>query len=162
MQTRLVMLLVLFAGFAGAQESMTVEVIDFYGLRTVSEEAVRAQLPFNEGTVLTPETGFDEAGKEREMATALGVARVELTPVCCPTPGTLVIYVGLQELADQSLTFRAAPDGIIDLPPSLLELAARLEEASVKGIRAGMAGDDFTRACRESHRIDAEVHRATG
>ena len=92
----LIALLVLSAPL-GAQESATVGIIDFYGLRSITEDEVRAVLPFSEGYVVLDDSSFSEVAIEAEMAEALSVSRVELSLTCCYEPYKLIAYVGVED-----------------------------------------------------------------
>ena len=127
-----------------AEDAVSIGVIDFYGLRTITEEEVRAALPFSEGFALSPDLALAEETMEADIAEALGVSRVRLTLVCCHEPNALVAYVGIEEQPGLQPVFRNAPNGERRLPAEIVETARQVEIALQAAIRAGDAGDDWT------------------
>lgn len=156
----------LLVSAAQSQESMTIGIIDFYGLRTLTEDAVRAVLPFKEGDPATPH----DPAMELEIAKALDVSRVKIDVTCCPEPGVVIIYVGVEETPMPGLAYHAPPTGDAALPPEILETAAELEAVSMASIRDGDSREDWSeghalamnpavRALQERYLVYAEQHR---
>ena len=137
-------ILFLFAvtGPVSAEEQMTIGVIDFYGLRSITEDQVRAALPFSEGFVVSGGEAFPEGEVELATAEALDVSRVELSLTCCYEPYKLVAYVGIEEEQTSALQYRDKPVGDKELPAEIQETAGQLEAAIIAAVRVGDAGED--------------------
>lgn len=126
-----------------AQESLTIGIIDFYGLRTITEDEIRAVLPFKEGDVADPTTPFDP-NIELEIAAALGVHRVKIEGSCCPEPNVGILYVGVEETPMPGLEYRDEPTGEAVLPAEIVETAGEIDSAMMTAIRAGDSGEDWS------------------
>ena len=88
---------------AHGQDSMTIGIIDFYGLQTKTESEVRELLPFKEGD---SDPFPPPPNLEAEMATALGVSRVEISGSCCIEPGVATVHVGIEEAPRPGLAYQ--------------------------------------------------------
>jgi hypothetical protein len=119
-------------------EMPPIGTIDFYGLRSLSESAVRQQLPFKEGDAL-PET---PPPSREKIARALGVARVEFAIVCCTSEGRTQIYVGVQERAASEIRYNRSPTGDVRLPAEILTANDRYLDAIYEAVRTGQAAED--------------------
>ena len=95
-------------------EALTIGVIDFYGLRTISQSEVRAVLPFREGDALAP--GFLSETLKSKIAVALNVPRVEMGEVCCRDVGVSTVYIGIEESPAAQIAYHSPPTGEIELP----------------------------------------------
>ena len=69
-----------------ADEQMTIGIIDFYGLRSLTEEQVRVALPISEGMVVSDDYAFPDEEARSEFAETLGVYRVEISPTVATSP----------------------------------------------------------------------------
>ncbi len=127
-----------------ADEQATIGIIDFYGLRSLTEEQVRAVLPFSEGLVVSIDYAFPDKEAWSEIAETLGVFRVELSPTCCYEPYKIIVYVGIEEEQTPTLQYRDEPTGDKELPSEILETKRQLKRAMIAAIRAGDAGDDWS------------------
>lgn len=143
----------LVAAATSAQERPPIGVIDFYGLRTLTKAQVRAALGFAEGDApASLDLGPDAAAR---IASALGVARVELRAVCCNAEGASLLYVGVDETGGSEPSFLPPPEGDAAVPAEVLaayeELGPRVREA----VLAGQAGEDDSagHALSESPRL---------
>ena len=145
---------------------MTIGIIDFYGLRTLTEGEVRAALPFKEGDPAGPH----DPTMELEIAKALEVSRVEIDFTCCPEPGVVIAYVGIEETPVPAPGYHAPPTGDAVLPPKILETAGEIDTVSMASISAGDNREDWSeghalamnpdvRALQESYLIYAEQYR---
>lgn len=113
-------------------------VIDFYGLRNVSEQQVRAALQIKEGDSLS-----DKPKEARRRLEALpGVAETHFNLVCCEA-GKATLYVGIREKGTHSsLSFRTAPQGKVRLPSALTQVGEDFEKALTTAMLKGNAGED--------------------
>jgi hypothetical protein len=114
-----------------AQESLTTGFIDFYGLRTVTEE-VRALLPFEEGDPATPH----DPNFELELAEALGVSRVKIGGSCCSEPGVVTAYIGIEETPELGLEYHSMPAGDVLLPREILATAGEIDAVMVAAMQS--------------------------
>ena len=137
-----ILFLIAVSGQVSAEEQMTIGVIDFYGLSSITEDQVRAALPFSEGFVFSDGEAFPEGEAELATAEALGVSRVELSLTCCYEPYKLVAYIGIEEEQTSALQYRDKPVGDMELPSEIHETARRLEAAIVAAVRSGDAEED--------------------
>jgi hypothetical protein len=112
-------------------------IIDFYGLRTVTEKQVREALQIKEGDVLT-----DEPKDARQRLKAIpGVAEVSLNFGCCET-GKATLYVGIQEKGEPSLVFRSAPQGKARLSQEITQAGEAFQKAFTAAVLSGNASED--------------------
>lgn len=153
-----------------AQESLTIGIIDFYGLRSITEDEVRAVLPFSLGDLISFDRPFPPANLESEMAEALEVARVEISSICCPEPNVVIVYVGVEERRILGLQYRPEPTGNASLPAEIQETDRKIEAAMNVAIRAGDSEEDRSkghslmmnlevRALQERYVDYAEIYR---
>ena len=151
---------------------MTIGIIDFYGLRSLTEEQVRTALPISEGTVVSDDYAFPGEKAMSVVAEALGVFRVELSPICCYEPYKLVVYVGIEEEQISTPQYRDEPVGDQELPTEILETARQLETAMIAAIQNGDFEEDRSqghsllmnteaRALQQKYVEYAEKHRDT-
>jgi hypothetical protein len=112
-------------------------IIDFYGLRSISEQQVRQVLQIREGDVL-PDSR-EEA--QRRLEALPNVQQARLGVVCCEA-GKTILYVGIKEKGVPSLQFRTAPKGAIRLPETIMQAGDLYYDALTEGIQRGDAGED--------------------
>jgi len=80
-------------------------IVDFYGVRTVSETALPQSLPFHEGDAIDPDQfTAKKQDFEKRLSTVPGVKQAFLTLVCCtrlvPPPGRPKIEVPSRPLVE--------------------------------------------------------------
>jgi len=121
-------------------------IIDFYGLRTVREDQVRAALQVREGDSF-PES---KAEIERRIGSVPGVTRARISGVCCDA-GKSIMYVGIEEAGAPPVRFRPAPTGTVHLPDDLLRTGAALDTAQRAAILRGDAAEDQSRGHSLAH-----------
>jgi hypothetical protein len=131
-----IFLFVLLSGSANAQNP-PIGIIDFYGLRSVSEQQVRDALQIKEGDSL-PESS-EQA--RRRLEALPNVERAFLGRVCCDA-GKSLLYVGIQEKGATSLKFHSAPNGSIRLPETIVRAGDAFFDALTRGIEKGSTGED--------------------
>ncbi len=112
-------------------------IIDFYGLRSVSERQARQALQIKEGDSLP--ASREEA--QHRLETLPNVQQALLGAVCCEA-GKSILYVGIREKGAPSLQFRTAPKGAIRLPETIVESGNAFYDALTEGIQKGDAGED--------------------
>jgi hypothetical protein len=136
--------LFLIAAFSpiSADEQMAIGIVDFYGLRSLTEDQVRAALPITEGMVVSSDYSFPDENAMSEVAEALGVLHIELSAICCDEPFELIVYIGIEEEQRSPLKYRDEPVGNKKLPAEILETARQLESAMIAAIQKGDSGED--------------------
>lgn len=132
---------------AGAQsvppESRPIVTIDFYGQRTVKEDALRKALPIHEGDRVK---NGDKARLTEQARSALSSvphvrdARVEV--ICCSQDGGVHVFVGVQEEASPELHFQPPPAGEVRLPQELVAANAATDGAIMDAVMKGHAEED--------------------
>ena len=116
-------------------EALTIGVIDFYGLRTISQSEVLAVLPFREGDALA--SGFLSETLKSKIAVALNVPRVEMGEVCCRDVGVSTVYIGIEESPAAQIAYHSPPTGEIELPEEILQTSMEMEEAVWAAFQTG-------------------------
>ena len=119
------------------QGTPTIGIIDFYGLRTITESQVRALLPFKEGNSGSPE--FFTPSLESKIAEALGIHSVKIAGVCCSEPGVGIVYVGVEEMPTLSVDYHAPPIGDAVLPREILETVDEIDTVLSAMLQSGDA-----------------------
>jgi hypothetical protein len=142
--TKWLPILLLLASLSAADsvQEMTIGIIDFYGLRSIGEDQVRAVLPFSEGMSITDDYAFPDESSMSDIAQTLGVTRVTVNPICCENPFELIVYVGIEEEQSPGVTYRDRPVGDMELPREILDTASQLESAMIAAIQKGDSGED--------------------
>jgi len=112
-------------------------IIDFYGLRNLTEQQARQVLQIREGD------SFPESREEaqRRLEALPNVQQARLDGVCCEA-GQSILYVGIQEKGAASFQFRAAPKGAIRLPETMVQAGEAFSDALTEGVQKGDAGED--------------------
>jgi hypothetical protein len=112
-------------------------IIDFYGLRTLSEQQARQALQIKEGDSLP--ASREEA--ERRLEALPNTQQARLSATCCEA-GKIILYIGIKEKDALSLQFRAAPKGAIRLPETIVQAGDALFDALTKAVQKGDNGED--------------------
>jgi hypothetical protein len=112
-------------------------IIDFYGLRGISERQVRESLQIKEGDPSSVET--KEA--ERKLKSLPGVAEAQISLVCCDA-GKAVLFVGIREKGTPSLQFRPAPQGKVRLPQDVVQAGDDFQKTLSDAVLKGNSGED--------------------
>ncbi len=119
-------------------------IIDFYGLRTVSEEQIRAVLGIEEGDTLRSDRDSSRAADaRRRLAGIPGVTRAGLAAICCEA-GQVVLFVGIEETPGVHLEYHPQPVGEISLPREVVETYREFLDAAAAAVRSGDAADDVS------------------
>ena len=130
--------LLLLAASLHAQD-LRVDVLDFYGLRKVTESQVRKALGVREGDRMPPSKGDAEA-KIDQIA---GVVESHLEAVCCDN-GQTILYVGVEEKGAPHFDLREPPEKEVTLPEEIVSTYDRFLEAAQTAARRGSTGEDLT------------------
>jgi hypothetical protein len=112
-------------------------VIDFYGLRGVTEQQAREALQIKEGDSLS-----DEPKDARRRLEAIpGVSAARLNFVCCEA-GQATLYVGIREKSAPSVSFHSAPRRKVRLSPEVTLAGEDFQKAFTEAILKGNSGED--------------------
>jgi len=133
----LVFVLVLAASVHG--QDLRVDVLDFYGLRKVTESQVRKALGVREGDRMPPSKGDAEA-KVDQLG---GVVESHLEAVCCDN-GQTILYVGVEEKGAPHFDLREPPEKEVTLPEEIVSTYNRFLEAAQAAARRGSTNEDLT------------------
>src|SRR6266566_54652 len=127
-----------------------VGIIEFYGLRSVSEQQVRQTLQIREGDAL-PESVKE---LERRLEALPNVRQARLARVCCEA-GKLILYVGIGEKGTGTLRFRSVPNGKVRLPDRMVRAGEAFSDAVMSAVQQRDAG------ARADCRIRSSAARST-
>src|SRR5262245_35119164 len=124
----------------GAEEGLpAVGTIDFYGLRTVTEQQVREKLGVKEGDQLTAET---REAAIRRLESISHVARADLSIVFPPGSKKIALFVGIEEKGAPHFAYRPKPDGSARLPDVMVQAEHDLIENWMTMVQRGNAKED--------------------
>jgi hypothetical protein len=115
-----------------AVQAPRIGVIDFHGLRHVSEKRLREALAVREGDPLPASKG----ALEERLEHVAGVVHARLDAVCCEGD-RVILYVGIEEKEAPHFEFKPEPSGDATLPEPVSDsyrfLLAALERAARDG-----------------------------
>jgi hypothetical protein len=137
---KLLLLISLIVSASGLVEAQgpPIGIIDFYGLRTVSEQRVREALQIKEGDQV-PASRLEA---QRRLEQLPNVQQALISATCCEA-GKVILYVGIKENGAPSLKFRAPPPkGTIRLPEVIINAGRAFDDALSEGLQMGEAGED--------------------
>jgi hypothetical protein len=120
-------------------QDLRFDVLDFYGLRKVSESQIRKALGVREGDRLPPSKGDAEA----QIDQIPGIVESHLEAVCCDS-GQTILYVGIEEKGAPHFDLRDAPEGEVALPEEIAATYSRFLEAAQTASRRGSTDEDLT------------------
>jgi hypothetical protein len=149
------------------EEFPVIGIIDFYGLRTVSLEKVRNQLPIREGDPVpidipkdarvTPEEirkAFNLAADspipkaQREIEAAVeaitGVSRAKLAVICCEPNGQRTLFVGIEVRGAVPFSYNPGPTEKSFVPEKMLESYDAFMAAISEAVSKGAVQEDDT------------------
>ncbi len=111
-------------------------IIDFYGIRTVSEAQVHQALDFHEGDQISGDQ-FEKKVQvaEGKLETLSGVKKARLTFTCCTEGTKTILYVGIEETAAPCRKFLPAPQGTVRLPAEVVQAGKDFEAAFEKALQ---------------------------
>jgi len=120
-------------------QDLRLDVLDFYGLRKVSESQIRKALGVREGDRLPPSKGDAEA----KIDQIPGVVESHLEAVCCDN-GLTILYVGIEERGAPHFDMREPPEGDVALADEIVRTYNRFLEAAQTASRRGSVEEDLT------------------
>lgn len=132
-------------------------IIDFYGLRTVTEQRVFEVLPYHLGdTIRIEQFKLKKHDTERELSSIPGVAGASLSLVCCAhggaSDGKSILYVGIEETNNRCPGFDPAPTAGVMLTPDVLTASHDYDVAFEKSILQGNFAEDDS----QGHALDGD------
>ena len=133
-----VALLLALAAPLAAQQVLPIGIVDFYGLRRVSESDARRALGIAEGDSLVPDS---MAPALRRLRALPGVADARLTPVCCESDGRWALFVGVAEHGAPAVALDSAPHGAVRLPDAIVRLGAALQDTLLAAVQRGQSAE---------------------
>ena len=119
-------------------------IIDFYGLRSISERQVREALQIKEGDTAPDDLEGAKRGIAHRLMSLQGVVDAGICLVCCDS-GKAILFVGIREKGAPSLQFRPAPNGKIRLPEDITQAGKDEQNASMNAVLKGNSGEDDSR-----------------
>lgn len=127
------------AGSAWAQSPPRIGLIEFYGLRKVTEARVRQTLGVKEGDLLPRSKG----DTEERLDGLPGVVESHLEAVCC-AGAQAILFVGLEERGSPHFEIREPPEDDVDLPAEITATYRRFLQAFEVAGRRGVTEEDLT------------------
>jgi hypothetical protein len=137
-------LLATLTALGASAQTPAIGVLDFYGLRKVSEVEIRRVLGFKEGDPLPK----SKADIEEALENVKNVVRARLEAVCCDD-GKAILYVGIEERAAAHFDYNPAPAGDARLPEEIHSAYAQFLSAVNRAARRG----DTTESLAEGHSL---------
>ncbi len=140
-----VWLLACSAQMAAAEE--TISVIDLYGLRTVTREAVLAASKLNVGDPPPDFARQNEIVGQIQAVPGVKRAAVAVIHVACSAMAPdikVVVYIGVDESAEPPKAFLPAPASNVTLTANLVDAYQQFERAFAASFRAGNFSEDFS------------------
>src|SRR6476646_3990086 len=120
-------------------QDLKIDVLDFYGLRKVSESQIRKALGVREGDRMPPSKGDAEARLDQLS----GVVESHLEAVCCDN-GQTILYIGIEERGARHFDLREPPEGEAALPDEIVAAYTRFLEAAHAASQRGSTDEDLT------------------
>lgn len=142
--TVLAVALVLLAAPEVGGQSLRIGIIDFYGLRQVSETRARSALAVKEGDTILMAGDARPAflvESEHRLSLLPGVLSAHLNLVCCDG-GSGIIYVGIEEKDASILHFREGPQDRVRLPARVVQAGSEFSRALMAAVERGDAAED--------------------
>ena len=118
-------------------------VIDFYGLRTVSESQVRQALDLHEGDAIDMQH-FEKSRDEsiEKIKRLPGVRSASWSLVCCTDDQKSMLYVGIEEAATPCASFQPAPTGNVRLTEDVVRAERDTQVAWKNAVLQGNSSED--------------------
>jgi hypothetical protein len=124
-----------------SQARPPIGIIDFYGLRQLSDTQVRSALGFKIGEIAPDSTARKAA--EARLRALPNVVDAHVASVCCED-GKTILYVGLREPGAPTLWLRAAPRGNTRLPEEIVQAGRVFEKAFAAAMTRGDFAEDHS------------------
>jgi len=125
-------------------------VIDFYGLRTISQEQIRQKLQIKEGDSIPEDFRKFKKDARQRLQSLPKAAEAHLNFVCCDADKT-ILWVGIREEGSPALTFRAAPRGKVRLPKEIVKAGEAFEAAFLEAMQKHDFAEDESQGYALGH-----------
>ena len=136
----ILLLCFLLGADVGRAQDQQIGIIDFFGLRKVSEQQARAALDLQEGDTLP----LSLSTIEERLRDDLDVAEAHLNVVCCDDSGNLILFVGIRETPAKHSMYRESPHWNISLPSEITDAYNNFIESYQNAVSKGITGDDVS------------------
>lgn len=136
---RILLLLALVAPGIALSQTPRIGVIDFYGVRRVSESRLREALGVREGDVLPP----SKVDVEERLERVPGVVRARVEAMCCDQ-GRAILFVGIEEQNAPRFLFRDPPAGDASLPDPVIQAYREYLAALERAMRSGPVTENIS------------------
>jgi hypothetical protein len=128
-----IILLVLLLPAPQNSQIPPINIVDFYGLRSVSEQQITKALLIS--------SAVERKARERELESLLGVEEVRISIVCCDR-GSAIRYIGIREKGAPAIQFRPAPQRKVRLPQDVVQAGVDEQKAISEAVLKGNSGED--------------------
>jgi hypothetical protein len=108
--------------------------IEFFGYRGLDIANIRKILPLQEGGEYTDQT---KSLVRQAVARAIGKEPTDVAAICCDEQGKRLLFIGLPGASYKSLAYNPEPTGDDRLPPDIMNLYSRVDEALRAAVRKG-------------------------
>jgi hypothetical protein len=141
---RLLLVRLFFCLLVGAASLLAqvprIGILDFYGLRKVTEARIRETAVLQEGDRLPASKG----DVEDRIETIPGVVTARLQAICCAS-GKAILYIGIEERGASHFDFHPPPKGDVTLPAEIADNYRSFVGAFTEAARIGQTGEDTSR-----------------
>ena len=120
-------------------QSSEIATIDFYGIRSVSEDKVRQSL----GLVVGDSVPDDTEPILERLRRIPGVEQATLDSICC-VDGKRSLFIGIEETGAERPELRARPEEDLRLPPEFARIYHEEQARGEAAAQEGRAGDDWS------------------
>jgi hypothetical protein len=127
------------AGTAVAQSTPRIGLIEFYGLRKMTEARIRQTMGVKEGDLLPRSKG----DTEERLDGLPGVVESHLEAICCEG-NQAILFVGVEERGAPHFEIREPPEDDLALPQEIIATYRRFLQAFETAVRRGVTEEDLT------------------
>ncbi|MCP5110724.1 MAG: HEAT repeat domain-containing protein [bacterium] len=135
-------------------QNPVIGVIDFYGLRTVSQAKVREVLGVSEGGALPR----SRVNTEEALEDLPGIVRARLQAACCED-GEAILYVGIEEKGAAYYSFHATPEEMVLLPDEVHDTYVHFLSALGQAVRDKDTAENLTNGHSLMANADCRAHQ---
>ncbi len=142
------LLVCLLAADLLAAQAPRISVIDFYGLRRLSEGRLRQALAVKEGDPLPP----SKADVEERLTELDGLVLARVEAVCCEAGGAM-LFVGIEEKGAPHFDVHAPPSSSVTLPDEVVSTYRAFLDRFEESARSGEDRESY----RLGYRLSADA-----
>jgi hypothetical protein len=145
-------LIVVVASTASGQSTRPIGEIEFFGYKGLDVDAVRAALPVHEGESVSIDARSERRRAiEASVRELLGTGPTDVWFGCCDDRQNWMVFVGLPGATNTPVAYDKAPTGLTRLPPNVAKLFDAIDQARMRAILSGDAGEDDSRGFALAH-----------